>query len=103
MQIDSVKEIKEIIVVYFHDVRGTKKAAGKETGTETKYPYAFIVLPKSAKSVSFVKGERRYAGDPLDWDHEIRLNADGSRDDIGGGDSKGPVRSLEEECAMGGP
>ena len=103
VQIDSVKEGRDRLIVYFHDVRDSKRAAGRDTVSETKQPYAFIMLPKSDKSVSFVQGERRYADDPLEWGHVIRMDADGSRHDIGGGDSRGPVRSLEEECAMAAP
>lgn len=70
-RIDSVREDKNSIVVRLDDI--SYQTEGPDGGADRVAPYAFIVLPKSKKTVILEKNEQIYIGEAAEWKEVARL------------------------------
>lgn len=84
LEIDSVTEWKsDFTVIRFNELGYSIGATGKMPESEYKYPYAFVVIPKSNKTIILEEGVRQYKGDPPKWTEVIRLESDGRKSKVG--------------------
>lgn len=81
--IDSVLEKSKAIIIRFTELGYGIGGTGPQK-PENRYPYAFIVLPKSNKDIVFVEGTEVKGRNPeRRWKTGIQIDANGVRHDVG--------------------
>jgi hypothetical protein len=72
IKINSTFETKDSIVIRFEDVG--YQTSGADNNKRPDRPYAFVVLPKTSKSIVLEENTQRYKGAPPVWTQCARLD-----------------------------
>ena len=80
VEVNSISVQKDSLIVRFTEFGYSIGATDKMPETEYKYPYVFVVLPKTDKEIVLVAGQPIKGRKPTtNWQEIVRLRADGTK------------------------